>query len=173
MPNLWVIRPADANETVAAWELALNRGDGPVALLLTRQDLPTLEPQKDGVARGGYIFSEGNDVTLIATGSELHVALEAAGHLEEDGISARVVSLPCWELFAEQSDEYRSKVLGDVPRVSIEAAASFGWERIVGDSGLIIGLDQFGASAPDTVLAEKYGFTGPAVAAAVREHLSH
>jgi len=173
MPNLWVIRPADANETVAAWELALNRSDGPVALLLTRQDLPTLEPQKEGVAKGGYIFREGDDVTLIATGSELHVALEAAGHLEEGGVSARVVSLPCWELFAEQTDEYRSNVLGDAPRVSIEAAASFGWERMVGDSGLIIGLDQFGASAPDTVLAEKYGFTGPAVAAAVREHLSH
>ena len=172
MPNLWVIRPADANETVAAWELALNRNDGPVALLLTRQDLPTLEPRKDGVARGGYIFRDGDDVTLIATGSELHVALEAAGHLEEVGISARVVSLPCWELFAEQTDEYRSSVLGEAPRVSIEAAASFGWERMVGDSGLIIGLDQFGASAPDTVLAEKYGFTGPAVATAVREHLS-
>jgi transketolase len=172
MPNIWLIRPADAHETVAAWEIALNRSDGPVALLLTRQNVPTLEPNKKGVAMGGYLVREGDDVTLIATGSEVHTALEAAEELAGNGISARVVSLPCWELFQSQGAEYRSGVLGTAPRVAIEAAATFGWERWVGEDGLIIGLDRFGASAPDTVLAQELGFTGPAVAERVRGHLS-
>ncbi|MGH8915816.1 MAG: transketolase [Acidimicrobiia bacterium] len=172
MPDLWVIRPADAHETIAAWEVALNRRDGPVGLVLTRQDVPTLELHPGGVAKGGYVFRDGSDVTLIATGSEVHVALEAADELAKADISARVVSLPCWELFADQSDDYRSETLGTAPRVSIEAAATFGWERIVGDDGLMIGIDHFGASAPDTVIAEKLGFTGAAVAAKVRDHLT-
>ena len=173
MPHLWVIRPADANETVAAWEIALNRSDGPVGLVLTRQDLPVLEgTHREGVGRGGYILREGSDVTLLATGSEVHVGLEAADLLAGDGVSARVVSLPCWELFAAQDDGYRTEVLGDAPRVAIEAAAGFGWERMVGGDGLILGIDRFGASAPDRVIAEKLGFTGPAVAARVREHLT-
>jgi transketolase len=172
MPNLWLIRPADANETVAAWEIALNRHDGPVGLLLTRQDVPILDTDRAGVARGGYVLREGGDVTIIATGSEVHVALEAADELEDTAISARVVSLPCWELFDEQDEEYRAGVLGKAPRVAVEAAAGFGWERIVGADGLILGIDHFGESAPDTVIAEKLGYTGPAVAAKVREHLS-
>ena len=173
MPHLWVIRPADANETVAAWEIALNRSDGPVGLVLTRQDLPVLEgTHREGVGRGGYILRDGSDVTLLATGSEVHVGLEAADLLTGDGVSARVVSLPSWELFAAQDDEYRTEVLGDAPRVAIEAAAGFGWERMVGGDGLILGIDRFGASAPDRVIAEKLGFTGPAVAARVREHLT-
>ena len=173
MPHLWVIRPADANETVAAWEIALNRSGGPVGLVLTRQDLPVLEgTHREGVGRGGYILREGSDVTLLATGSEVHVGLEAADLLTGDGVSARVVSLPSWELFAAQDDEYRTEVLGDAPRVAIEAAAGFGWERMVGGDGLILGIDRFGASAPDRVIAEKLGFTGPAVAARVREHLT-
>ena len=172
MPNLWVIRPADAHETVAAWELALNRNDGPVALVLTRQDVQTLESHRGEVAKGGYVVREGDDVTLIATGSELHVALDAADALGETDISARVVSLPCWELFEEQSADYRSTTLGTAPRVAIEAGATFGWERIVGDKGLVIGIDRFGASAPDTVIAEELGFTGEAVAAKVRGHIS-
>jgi transketolase len=172
MPHLWVIRPADANETVAAWEIALNRSDGPVGLVLTRQDLPVLATDREGVARGGYILREGSDVTLIATGSEVHVAMEAADALAGDDISARVVSLPCWELFKAQEEEYRTQVLGTAPRLAIEAAVSFGWERMVGDDGLILGIDDFGASAPDTVIAEKLGFTGPAVAARVRDHLT-
>jgi transketolase len=172
MPNLWVIRPADANETVAAWEIALNRSEGPVGLVLTRQDLPVLDTDRDGVARGGYVLRDGDDVTLIATGSEVHVALEAAEVLAGDGVSARVVSLPCWELFEAQDDGYRSGVLGTAPRVAVEAGASFGWERMVGEDGLILGIDHFGSSAPDTVIAEKLGFTGPAVAARVRDHLS-
>jgi transketolase len=172
MPNLWVIRPADANETLAAWEIALNRHDGPVGLLLTRQDVPILDTDRAGVARGGYVLRNGEDVTIFATGSEVHVALEAAADLEGGGVSARVVSLPCWELFGEQDEEYRAGVLGDAPRVAVEAASSFGWERIVGTDGLILGIDHFGESAPDTVIAEKLGYTGPAVAARVREHLS-
>jgi len=172
MPHLWVIRPADANETLQAWELALNRRDGPVALILTRQNLPTLEPVDGGVAKGGYVVREGSEVTLIATGSELSTALGAAEILAGEGIEARVVSLPCWELFFEQDEAYRDRVLGSVPRVSVEAAATLGWERIVGDDGLIIGIDRFGASAPDHVLAEQFGFTPAAIADRVRSRLS-
>jgi transketolase len=172
MPNLWMIRPADANETVAAWEIALNRNDGPVGILLTRQDLPILDTDRAGVGRGGYVLRDGDDVTLIATGSEVHVALDAADILEGDDISARVVSLPCWELFEAQDPEYRSGVLGSAPKVAIEAASPLGWERIAGQKGLILGIDHFGESASDTVIAEKLGFTGPAVAARVRDHVS-
>jgi transketolase len=172
MPNLWVIRPADANETLQAWEIALNRHDGPVALVLTRQNLPTLEPVDGGVAKGGYVVRDGSAVTLIATGSEVSAALGAAEVLAGDGIEARVVSLPCWELFFAQDESYQAWVLGSAPRVSVEAAASFGWERIVGDDGLIIGIDRFGASAPDHVLAERFGFTPAAIAERVRSHLS-
>ena len=172
MPNLWMIRPADANETLAAWEIALDRSDGPVGLLLTRQDVPTLETDPAGVKKGGYVLRDGDDVTLIASGSEVHVAVDAANVLDGNGISARVVSLPCWELFFEQDEPYRSGVLGSAPRVAVEAASPFGWERIVGQDGLILGIDHFGASAPDTVIAEKLGFTGPAVATRVRDHIS-
>jgi transketolase len=171
MPNLWLIRPADANETVAAWEIALNRHDGPVGLLLTRQDVPILDIDGTGVARGGYVLEEGGDVTIVASGSEVYVALEAAQELGRGDISARVVSLPCWELFEAQDEAYRSSVLGDAPKVAVEAAASFGWERIVGSDSLILGIDHFGGSAPDSVIAEKLGYTGTAVAARVREHL--
>lgn len=172
MPNLWVIRPADANETIEAWEVALNRHDGPVCLLLTRQNVPVLERMPGSLSRGGYVRRAGEDVALVATGSEVATALGAADLLADVGLSARVVSLPCWELFFEQDDAYRSEVLGDAPLVSIEAASTFGWERIVGSDGLMIGIDQFGASAPDTVLAERFGFTPAAVAARVREFLS-
>jgi transketolase len=169
MPNLWVIRPADANEVVQAWEIALNRVDGPVALVLTRQNLPTLP--EGHLERGGYVVRGGDDVTLIATGSEVAVALEAAGLLEADGVSARVVSLGCWELFHLQPDDYRAEVLGEAPRVSVEAAATFGWESIVGPDGLSIGIDRFGASAPAEDLAEHFGFTPEAIAERVRNHL--
>lgn len=171
MPNLWVIRPADANETVTAWNLAINRVDGPVALVLTRQDVPTLEPNGDA-SRGGYVRRDGGNVTLIATGSEVHVALDAADLLAGDGIEARVVSLPCWELFDEQDEEYRANVLGDAPRVSIEAGSTFGWASLVGDTGLSIGIDHFGASAPDNVLAEKFGLTAEAIANQVKDFLN-
>jgi transketolase len=171
MPHLWVIRPADANEAVAAWNIALDRHDGPVALVLTRQGLPTMEPVPGGVEKGGYVVRDGDDVTIIATGSEVHVSVEAAERLSGSGISARVVSLPCWELFMDQDSEYRETTLGTAPRVSVEAASTFGWSAIVGNTGLSIGIDRFGASAPDTVLAEKFGFTGGAIAARVKEFL--
>jgi transketolase len=172
MPNLWVIRPADANETLQAWEIALNRNDGPVALVLTRQNLPTLPPVEGGVARGGYVVRDGSSVTFIATGSEVTSALGAAEILSGDGIEARVVSLPSWELFFAQPEDYRAQVLGSVPRVSVEAGATLGWERIVGNEGLMIGIDRFGASAPDHVLAERFGFTPGAIADRVRILLS-
>jgi transketolase len=170
MPGMWTIRPADANEVVQAWEVALNRTEGPVGLVLTRQKVRTLEAVDGGVARGGYVIRDGQDVTLVATGSEVALALDAADLLSESGMEARVVSLPCWELFFEQPEDYRREVLGEAPLVSIEAAATFGWERIVG-KGLKIGIDHFGASAPDHVIAEKLGFTPEAIASRIREHL--
>ncbi|HUG32133.1 MAG TPA: transketolase [Acidimicrobiia bacterium] len=169
MPHLWVIRPADANEVVQAWEVAINRTDGPVALVLTRQGVPTLP--KGDLVRGGYLVRGGSDVTLIATGSEVSASLGAADLLDEDGISARVVSLPCWELFEQQPDDYRNEVLSSVPRVSVEAASVFGWDRIVGVDGLSIGIDHFGASAPAEVLAEQFGFTPEAIAGKVKAFL--
>ncbi|HWB88327.1 MAG TPA: transketolase [Acidimicrobiia bacterium] len=170
MPNIWVIRPADAHEVVSAWEVALNRNDGPVALVLTRQNVPTLEGTGE-ITRGGYVVRGGDDVTLIATGSEVSTAVGAADLLEGDGVSARVVSLPCWELFQAQPADYRREILGSSPRVSIEAAATFGWEQIVGQDGLVLGIDHFGASAPAEVIAEQFGFTPDAVAAKVKAHL--
>lgn len=171
MPGIWVIRPADANETIQAWELALNRQDGPVALVLTRQNLPTMESVAGGVARGGYRVREGDAVTLIATGSEVAPALGAADILSAEGVEAAVVSLPCWELFFAQDEAYQAETLGSAPRVSIEAAATFGWEQIVGGDGMKIGLDRFGVSAPDTVIAEQLGFTAAAIADRVRGFL--
>jgi transketolase len=172
MPGIWVIRPADANETVQAWELALNRQDGPVALVLTRQNLPTLDPVAGGVARGGYRIRDGEAVTLIATGSEVAPALGAAEILSGEGVEAGVVSLPCWELFLVQDESYRAETLGSAPRVSVEAAATFGWESIVGEGGLAIGIDRFGESAPDTVIAEQLGFTAAGIADRVRVFLA-
>ena len=173
MPNLDLIRPADAGEVLEAWELALNRSDGPTALVLTRQNVPTLERQRGGVARGGYVLRDGSDVVLVATGSEVAVAVDAAEELSGRGVSARVVSLPSWFRFFSQSEDYRREVLGDgIPRVTIEAGSTFGWERIAGADGLMIGIDHFGASAPAGVIAEQLGFTGTAVADRVTAWLS-
>ncbi|HZD22891.1 MAG TPA: transketolase [Acidimicrobiia bacterium] len=169
MPNIWVIRPADAHEVVGAWELAINRTDGPVALVLTRQGVPTLT--SGDVSRGGYVLRDGDDVTLIGTGSEVSTAFETAELLAEASISARVVSLPCWELFFAQDESYRNEVLGTAPRVSVEAAARFGWDKIVGPKGLSIGIDHFGASAPAGELGKQFGFTPPSIAEAVLAHL--
>ena len=173
MPNLDLIRPADAGEVLEAWELALNRTDGPTALVLTRQNVPTLDRPTGGVAKGGYVLRDGSDVVVVATGSEVSLSVEAAELLGKRGISARVVSLPSWFRFFEQSEDYRREVLGEgIPRVSIEAAATFGWERVVGTEGLSIGVDRFGASAPAGVIAEQLGLTGPAVAEQIADWLS-
>jgi len=174
IPNLWFVRPGDANETAAAWALAVERSDGPVALALTRQKLPTLAGTdtlaRDGVRRGGYVLREASgdaaELILIATGSELQLAVVAADALERDGIPTRVVSLPCWETFDLQDQVYRDEVLPPAvrKRVSVEIGVSLGWERWVGDEGAIIGLDHFGASAPAGTIFEKFGFTADRVA---------
>jgi len=168
IPFLWFIRPADATETVGAWKAALEREDGPVALALTRQKVPTLEgTQRDGVARGAYVVWESDDANglpdliLIATGSEVHVAVDAAKQLDEQGTHARVVSMPCWELFEAQPREYRDDVLlPDVKaRLSIEAGVALGWKQWVGDEGDSISIEHFGASAPGNIVLEKFGYT--------------
>jgi transketolase len=182
MPNLWFIRPGDANEATAAWRVALERRGGPVALALTRQKLPTLagtaEQAAEGVRRGGYVLREGAakgdgrppDLILVATGSELQLAVTAADLLGGDGISARVVSLPCWEAFEAQPASYRDLVLPPSVRrrVTIEAGTSLGWERYAGDEGAIIGIDHFGASAPAGTIFRELGFTTERVAEVAR-----
>ena len=172
IPNLWVLRPADANETAAAWLLALQRSDGPTALALTRQKVPHIKGtgHGDGVERGGYVIhkeqGEEPQVILIATGSEVHLAIEAAEILEGRDVGTRVVSLPCWELFDSQPEEYRNKVLPRTctKRVAIEAASPLGWERYVGIDGKIVGIERFGASAAYKTLAKEFGFTADRVA---------
>ncbi len=168
MPNFWFVRPADATETVGAWKVALEREGGPVGLALSRQKLPTLEHTSvDGVGRGAYVLWEAEeanglpDLFLLATGSEVHVALDAALRLDEQGVHGRVVSMPCWELFEAQGREYRDQVLPpDVKaRVSVEAGVALGWERWVGDEGDSISIEHFGASAPGATVLEKFGYT--------------
>jgi transketolase len=151
IPNLLVIRPADANETAQAWGVALARPEGPAALVLSRQKLPVLaKPPQDAVARGAHVIADGTDIVLVATGSEVHLALSARELLAAWGISARVVSMPCWELFASQPAGYRQRVLPPgLPRLGVEAAGPFGWCAWVDD---VVSLDRFGASAPAQVL---------------------
>jgi transketolase len=170
MPNMMVIRPADANETIEAWRIAVEHTGGPVGLVLTRQKLPvldrtTLAPAAE-TRRGAYVLTDAKSGTtpeliLIATGSEVSLALEAHRQLSGEGIRSRVVSMPCWELFEAQSKEYRDSVLpvNVRARVSVEAGSPFGWERYVGLAGAIIGVDRYGASAPGPELMKHYGFT--------------
>ena len=165
MINVWVVRPADANECAEAWRIALGRTDGPTAMCLTRQGLPILDrsvfASAEGTRQGGYILRDGSsgvDVVLIATGSEVELAVRAQDALAEQGISARVVSMPCVELFEAQTADYRAQVLGEgIPRVSIEAGVTYGWAQIIGENGASIGIDRYGASAPGKVVAEKLG----------------
>jgi transketolase len=162
IPNLMVIRPADGNETVQAWKVALERKTGPTALLLSRQVIPFVTPVKNDLARGAYVLAEADQprITLIASGAEVSVAMEARKKLAEEGISARVVSMPCWELFDQQDQAYRNSVLlPGIPRLAIEAGVTLAWGRYVGEQGKVIGLDRFGASAPYKVLFEQFGFT--------------
>lgn len=170
IPELFVIRPADANETVAAWRIAIGRQNGPVALILTRQKLPILDLDQyqnipDGVSRGGYVLAEADgsdapDIILVGTGSEVHLALAAQERLSGEGIRARVVSLPCWELFAAQPDEFRNQVITPgVPLLAMEAGSTLGWETYLSSKTTSIGVDQFGASAPGDIVMREYGFT--------------
>jgi len=174
LPSLTVIRPADAFETAGAWRIALENRQGPTALILTRQKLPALDRKTlaaaDGARKGGYVLwqaSESPQVILIATGSEVHIALEAGRLLKDKGIDASVVSLPCWELFDAQPQDYRDKVLPPEikARISIEAAATLGWCKYVGDEGVAIGVDRFGASAPYKAIYEHLGLTAERMAA--------
>ncbi len=169
MPNLVIIRPADANEVTEAWRMAISRRNGPTAIVMTRQRVPTLDrteyADSQGLKRGAYVlkdFGEGGpDIILMASGSEVDLIIKAGTILHGEGIKVRVVSFPSWELFEKESKEYQESVLPSEvkKRLAIEAATSFGWERWTGDQGLVIGIDAFGASAPSKVMFEKYGFT--------------
>ncbi len=171
IPNLTLIRPADANETVQAWRYALQKNDGPVALVLTRQGLPIYE-RRDvalSVSKGGTILADTDgtpDIILIATGSEVALAMEARDILGKQGVAARVVSLPSWEIFERQPEDYRNRILPPAvgARLAIEAATAFGWERWTGSDGEIVGLNRFGASAPGKVVMQKLGFCAQNVA---------
>ena len=178
IPNLFVFRPGDAMETAECWELAVKRADGPSVLALSRQNLPPFRTDsgENRCARGGYVVEEASGerrATLIATGSEVPLALVARAALEAEGIATAVVSLPCWELFAAQDATYRDQVLGSALRVGIEAAVGFGWERWLagGAEGIFIGMGGFGASAPAEDLFRHFGITADAVVAAVKRRI--
>jgi transketolase len=176
-----ILRPSDATETVEAWRVALQHRGGPVGLVLTRQKLPVLDrtalASASGLARGAYILVEAGEfppeVILIATGSEVSIAAEAHVRLVGEGIRSRVVSMPCWELFERQPQSYRDTVLPPSvrARLSIEAAAPFGWERYVGLEGAIIGVTDFGTSAPGHVVMREFGFTPERIVEAAKKVL--
>ena len=177
VPNMIVVRPCDANETAEAWQFAMYQCRGPVGLVLTRQSLPVLDRinrGSSGVTRGAYILAEADggipQAIIIGTGSEVFVAVDAHNMLAKSGIRTRVVSMPCWEAFEAQSEEYRESVLpmSIRARVSIEAGVTFGWSRWIGDGGIAIGIDTFGASAPGSVNMEKFGLTADKVVQAVK-----
>ncbi|MBS1790652.1 MAG: transketolase [Acidobacteria bacterium] len=178
VPNMTLIRPADANETAVAWRVAIEHRHGPTALALTRQKLPVYDRTKfgsaEGVAQGAYILSESPtgsvDVILIGTGSEVSVTVEAQAKLAEAGIGARVVSMPSWQLFDKQPLDYQESVLPPnvTARVAVEAGISMGWQKYVGDAGQVVSLDHYGASAPYQTLMEKFGFTADNVAACAK-----
>jgi transketolase len=175
IPHLWFMRPADGNETTVAWRTALERPDGPVALALSRQNLEVFDRDEvasaDGVAQGGYVLwdAPGGEpqVILIATGSEVSPTLAAARALAGDGVRARVVSMPCTELFELQTAEYRDGVLPPTvrARLAVEAASPMPWWKWVGDGGDVLGVDHFGASAPGAKVLEEFGFTPENIAA--------
>jgi len=182
IPGLDVIRPADANETAEAWRVALDRSHQPVALVLTRQNVPVLDRSRygpaEGLRRGGYVLADaegdGPELILIATGSEIALALSAHEELSGEGIRSRVVSLPCWEIFDRQDQAYRDQVLPPAvsARVSVEEASTLGWDRYVGSDGVKIGMHTFGTSAPLKDVQTKFGFTPDRVAEAAKELLS-
>ncbi|WP_026440398.1 MULTISPECIES: transketolase [Acidocella] len=174
MPNVLVLRPADAMETAEAWEIAIKNAKGPSLLVLSRQAVPALRDAANGnkTARGAYVIAEANGkraATIIATGTEVSLAIAAKKTLAAQGIEVAVVSAPCFELFAQQSAEYQKEVLGDAPRIGVEAASGFGWERWLGADGIFIGMTGFGASAPAEILYEHFGITEAAIVAAVKK----
>jgi transketolase len=171
MPGLMLMRPADANETAAAWKVILEH-DGPAAIILTRQNVPVIDEVqriREGVPRGAYVLADTAsgtpDVILLATGSEVVIALEARETLARQGIEARVVSMPSWDRFLAQPQSYRDSVLPPAvrARVAVEAGASLGWHRWVGDAGEVVAVDRFGASAPYQTLYDQFGITPAAV----------
>lgn len=179
IPNVIVLRPGDANETVESWRIALSQTKTPTALILSRQKLPVFDQSllgsaREGVARGAYILKEAEgepEIILIASGSEVSLALEAQKALEAEGVAARVVSMPSWELFEKQDKAYRDQVLPPAlrKRITIEAGISLGWHKYATDEGIVIGLDRFGESAPGEVLLELFGFSVKNVAAQARK----
>ena len=182
MPGMLTIRPADANEVTEAWRVVLKLTHHPACLILSRQALPTFDRAKlgaaSGLAKGAYVLSdpaEGKpEVILIGTGSEVSLCMEAQAALAAEGVRARVVSMPCWELFEEQDKAYRDEVLppGILARVSVEQAAKLGWERYVGANGAMIGMHTFGASAPLSALLAKFGFTKASVVEAAKQQIA-
>ncbi len=181
IPNLDIVRPADANETAQAWLQVLKNSKSPAGIVLTRQGLPVLERSADfgqaaEVSKGAYVYADGSEaakVVIIATGSEVQFALEAREQLEAEGIPTRVVSAPCLEWFDAQSEAYRNSVLPPAvkARVSIEAGLTAGWHKYVGDNGISVGIDHFGASADYKTLFSKFGITAEAVVAAAKQSL--
>lgn len=176
IPRIHVFRPADANETRAAWKHALESKDHPTAILLSRQKLPLVSPPTFDALRGAYVLAEASggaaEVILIGTGSEVAICLDARKILESSGVSTRVVSMPCWELFQSQDDSYRTSVLPQgVLRVSVEAGATLGWQKWIGDDGIAIGIDRFGASAPYQEIYKQFGLTPESITEFVRAKL--
>ncbi len=182
MPNLYVIRPADIYETLYAWALAINKQNSPKAIILTRQDVPVIDRKKyssaNGVLKGGYIIAEAKtpkiDIIIIATGSEVSLALEVKKILEEQNLSTRVISMPCVELFEQQSDEYKNQLLPKEVqnRVAIEAGRGIGWYKYLGKNGLVISIEHFGHSAPLSVLQKEYGFTPEKICEKIKAHFN-
>lgn len=179
IPGLDVVRPADANETAAAWKAVLEHNDRPAGLALTRQNVPTLDgTDPDAVARGGYVLQDASngqpEVVIIGTGSEVQLAVEARTILESQGIPTRVVSMPCVEWFREQDSAYKQTVLPPAvkARVAVEAGISLGWREFVGDAGEVLGLEHFGASAPYKTIYEQFGLTADRVVAAAKASLA-
>ena len=179
IPGLSVVRPGDANETAGAWKAVLERSEGPCGLALTRQNLPVLEgTSHEGVAKGGYVLTDASSgepqLILIATGSELQIAAEAAAVMEGEGVATRVVSMPCVEWFDEQDDAYRASVLPPTvkARVSVEAGIAMPWHRFTGDAGENVSIEHYGASADYQTLFREFGFTTENVVAAAKRSLA-
>jgi transketolase len=175
IPNLLVMRPCDGVETAECWEAALQNAKRPSLLALSRQSAPTLRTDagENRAARGAYVLAEAEggkrQVTLLATGTEVSLAMDARAMLQKEGIAAAVVSMPCWELFEDQDEAYRASVLGSAPRVAVEAGIRQGWERYIGDTGAFVGMTGFGASAPAEQLYKHFGITAEAMAAAAKK----